>query len=242
MLTRFTETEIESALASRAKTGHDGWLFLHARKKRRYHDGYSGGDSRETHVNVFVQKALGVFTGWTGDGPWRSKSVLAALAVVVVGLGFWCSDIKSKPSHNDTNNAAAHAPGVTASQPDGAPTGPHWNWSKPFPFYVRMGASYVAGFCLGWLFRRVLRLILVVSALAIALLAYGKLAGCDMTRPQEQIKHGSEWAQHEASAKMDYLKHLLPSATTGGIGVFWGFRRRSKATVSEPATDQELRC
>ena len=84
-------------------------------------------------MNVFVQKALGVFTDWSGDGPWRSKSVLAALALVVVGLGFWFSDLKNNPVPNETSNLVTNAPGVTPPNPAGAPASSHWNWSKPFP-------------------------------------------------------------------------------------------------------------
>jgi uncharacterized membrane protein (Fun14 family) len=178
--------------------------------------------------------------GWTGDGPWRSKSVLAALAVVLAGTGLWFSDIKSGPPQNVAGNAAVtNAPGITLTNTTGAPAGTHWNWSKPFPFYVRMGASYVAGFCLGWIFRRVLRLILVISALAVALLVYGKLTGCDITRTQEQMKRGNEWAQHEATAAKAYLKQMLPSATAGGVGIFLGFRRRGKTPAPEPAASPE---
>jgi uncharacterized membrane protein (Fun14 family) len=180
-------------------------------------------------VNGFVQKTLGVFTGWTGDGPWRFKSVLAALVVVVVGLGFWYSDIKNGPPQSETDKTAPTAPAIAS------PSDAHWNWSKPFPISVRLGASYVAGFCIGWLFRRVLRLIVVVGALAIALLAYGKLTGCDMTRTQEQVKRGGEWAQHEATEAESYLKHLLPSAAVGGVGIFLGFRRRSQTNAAGPS-------
>lgn len=185
-------------------------------------------------MNVFVQKALGVFTGWSGDGPWRSKSVLAVLVVVVVGLGFWFSDIKNNPPPNVTSTVMTNAPGVTPSSTASAPVGSHWNWSKPFPFYVPVGTSYVAGFCIGWFFRKLTRLILVVSALVIALLAYGKLAGCDMTHTQEQVKRGGERAQHETTTAENYLKHMLPSATAGGVGVFLGFRRRSKVSTAKP--------
>ena len=97
-----------------------------------------------------------------------------------------------------------------------------------------MGASCVAGFCVGWFFRKLTRLILVVGALVIALLAYGKLAGCDTTHAQEQVKRGGEWAQHEATAAEDYFKRLLPSATGGGAGIFLGFRRRNKASAAKP--------
>lgn len=185
-------------------------------------------------MNVFVQKAQGVITGWAGDGPWRSKSVLAALAVVVAGLGLWCSDIKNCPPQNESNIAVTNAPGIPQAGTAGAPAGAHWNWSKPFPHYVRMGASYVAGFCLGWLFRKLTRLILVVSALAIALLGYGKITGCNTTHEREEVKRGGEWAQYEAATAENHLMHLLPSATTGGAGIFLGFRRRSKMATPVP--------
>jgi uncharacterized membrane protein (Fun14 family) len=96
-----------------------------------------------------------------------------------------------------------------------------------------MGASYVAGFCIGWFFRKLTRLILVVGGLVIALLAFGKFAGCDTTHTQEQVKRDTEWAQHEAATAKDYFEHLLPSATTGGVGIFLGYRRRNKAGVVE---------
>jgi uncharacterized membrane protein (Fun14 family) len=210
------------------------------RQSRRETEGgidrrYSGGDSGEKSMNVFVQKGRGIFAGWAADGPWRSKSVLAAVAVALVGLGFWFSDIKNSPPQNETNNTVTNAPGITPQNPAGAPAGSHWNWSKPFPHYVRMGVSYAAGFCIGWFFRKLTRLIVVLSALVIALIAFGKFAGCDTTHTQEEVKRGGEWAQHEEAAAEHYLKNLLPSATAGGIGTILGYRRRSKTGAPKPA-------
>jgi uncharacterized membrane protein (Fun14 family) len=186
-------------------------------------------------VNVFIQKASGAFTGWLGDGPWRAKSILAALAVVIAGVGIWFHGLSSNPPAGETRSAITSSSVTTPSSTASTPAGSHRNWSKPFPFYVRMSASYVAGFCIGWFFRKLTRLILVVVALVVALLALGKFAGCDTTRMQEQVKRDGEWAQHETTTAENYLRHVLPSATTGGVGVFLGFRRRSKAGTSEPA-------
>jgi uncharacterized membrane protein (Fun14 family) len=141
---------------------------------------------------------------------------------------------QEQPAAKRNNKAATNALSITSPNPSSALAGAHWNWSKPFPIYGRMGASYVAGFCIGWFFRKLTRLILVVSALVIALLAYGKLAGCDMTHTQEQVKRGGERAQHETTTAENYLKHMLPSATAGGVGVFLGFRRRSKVSTAKP--------
>lgn len=181
-------------------------------------------------MNTTFSKSLGVLTGWFGDGPWRSKTVLAALALVVIGTGFWFSDIKSGPPQGAVTDAPALAP----TDPTATPAETHRDWKKPFPWYAKVSASYVAGFCIGWFFRKLIRLVLIVGALAIGLLMFGKYAGCDATRAREQVKRGSEWAQRETTAMKDYLKQLLPSATAGGVGTFWGFRRRGKASDPKP--------
>ncbi|HEV2435484.1 MAG TPA: hypothetical protein VG077_05745 [Verrucomicrobiae bacterium] len=180
-------------------------------------------------VQAFLQKASGILINRISDGPWRSKSVLAALAVVVAGLGIWVSEIKNGPTQSEAGSTVAPAPAVTP------PATGHWNWSKPFPFYVPMGVSYAAGFCIGWVFRRLIRIILAFTALVITLLALGKFAGCDVTPAQERVKHTSNWVQQEATTAKDYLQHLLPSVGAGGVGTFLGFRRRGKAAAARPA-------
>jgi hypothetical protein len=187
-------------------------------------------------VNDSCQQTSSVFAGWFENGPWRSKTVLVALAVTIVGLWFWYSSVKNSPPQIESDKAKAKttepAPsGAADASPATAPS----KWSKPFPGYVRMSVSYVAGYCIGWLFRKVVRLILVVFALAIVLLAYGKFAGFDLKHTQEQVKRGGEWAQHEATTAENYLKHLLPSAAAGGVGTFAGFLRRNRVRETKPA-------
>ena len=184
-------------------------------------------------MNESPSKAFSTFTAFFGDGPWRSKSVLAALAAVVVGLGSWVADLRKDPTQNETKSAPASVPAIaspnaTAGAP--APTSGQADGRKSVPPYVPFCASYAAAYCIGWLFRKLMRLIAVTSAVVVALLAYGKFAGWDLTRTREQVQRGSEWARHETAETRDYLLHLLPSAVGGGAGVFLGFRRRSKAT------------
>ena len=188
-------------------------------------------------MKPFLQEAGGILSHQAGDAPWSSKSVLAALAVIVIGLGVWCSGLKHSPQ-NDRSLGVTNAPGPAPTGSLDAPGKSDGNWSKPFPGYVRMGVSYVAGFCLGWFFRKLTRLIVVVGALAIALLAYGKLAGCDMTRAQEQVKRGRRvGTARNRRQQRDYLRHVLPSATAGGVGTFLGFRRRGQATAPAKPVD-----
>jgi len=181
-------------------------------------------------MNANEQKTRRALTSWAADGPWRAKSVLAALGAVLVGLGIWISDLKTAPPPSKPGNS----PPAAQTAAPANPTGGQWNWARPFPAYVRLGASYVAGFCIGWFFRKMTRLIMLVVALLLALLAYGKYAGIDTTRAQEEVKRGGQWAQHEATVAENYLKHLLPSAAGGGVGTLLGFRRRNKTAGPVP--------
>ena len=185
-------------------------------------------------MNTTIPKVLGFFTGWLSNGPWRSKSFWAALAVAMVGMGFWVSDIRKGPPPNQTATAPANTSTVTPSNPAASPAVTDWNWRKSFPWYVNLSGSYVLGFCIGWFFRKLLQLAVVVVALAIALLAFGKYVGWDTAQVQQEVKRGGEWARHEATAGEDYLKRLLPSASGGAVGTILGFRRRGKAVPREP--------
>jgi uncharacterized membrane protein (Fun14 family) len=196
-----------------------------------------GVKSKAQSVKAILQTALGILANWIGEGPWRSKSVLGALAVAALGLGFWFSGIQNAPPQNEANRVVTNAPAINPADTTTPPAERHWDWSKSFPFYVRLAASYVAGFCLGWFFRKLKRLVVVAVALVIALLALGKFAGCDTTQTQERVKRSSEWMQQEVTSAENQVKNMLPSAGAGGIGVCLGFRRRSKAAAPEKPAD-----
>lgn len=159
---------------------------------------------------------LGVLVGGSAGGPWRSRSVLAASAAVLVGLGLWFAD------------------GWRAHQvaPAGAPL--RDGFGQPMPGYVRVCASYVGGFVIGWLFRRFLRAAAVLTALALGGLALAARAGCDTRRTEQQMHAGEAWAEREAGKAHRWLTGLLPSATATGIGAWRGFRRRGHAALPKP--------
>lgn len=139
-------------------------------------------------VNTNAPKPLGVVASFFTDGPWRSKSVLAALAAVMVGGGVWFSGVRKSSSENAKDNVATNAPVVATAAPGDVANATRWDWSKRPPFYVPACASYVAGFCIGWFFRKVIRVVVIAGALVISLLALGRFAGCDIKPAQEQVK------------------------------------------------------
>jgi di/tricarboxylate transporter len=185
-------------------------------------------------MNRLTQNRFAGLTRWVSDGPWRSKSVIAAFLITVVGLLSWISNVRSDPTWDDATNVATNTSAVVSADPASGPPATQWNWQGHFPSYAKVSASYVAGCCIGWFFRRLTRLILVICALAITLLGFGKYAGLDTAPARDHVRRGTDWARHELAETTEYLKHALPSAAGGGIGLFMGFWRRRKTGGVEP--------
>ena len=155
--------------------------------------------------------AIGSVTNVFLDRPWRSKTVRVALLIVVVGMGFWLKrTFQGTPESN----------------------GIHFD--HPVPWYVRLAVSYIGGFLLGWTFRRFLKLTFLIVVAIVALLSVVKFAGCDASALRAKVEHEAETAKEKAAHERDYLKGLLPSSLAAGVGVFWGFWRRSRGLDQAP--------
>ena len=178
-------------------------------------------------MNNAPAKSIGLLASWFGNGPWRSKSVLIALLVVLVGGGFWLSEpkLKTDPEIGNASHLSPTEDNSRASEEQ----------SKPLPAYILVSASYVAGYCIGWFFRRVFRMLIFVVALAVGLLTLGRLTGYDLKPAQEQVKTAGTWAKRELDSVKEQLKRMLPSATGAGVGLFLGFRRRGRANPVTPS-------
>jgi uncharacterized membrane protein (Fun14 family) len=179
-------------------------------------------------MNPLVQRILAPVLGAaaaSGDGPWRARTVLLAFFVVVVGLGLWVRDA-AKGTAPPTPVHATTSAGQMAS-------GGGWDFSGPVPGYVRLCASYIGGFFIGWAFRRFIRIALALAGLAVLLAGLGKFGGCNTAPAETKVKERATWVQHEAAATRDYLNGLLPSTSAGVVGAFLGFRRKGKPVAPE---------
>ena len=157
--------------------------------------------------------------------PWKAKSVWAAFALALLGGGLWVNDsLKRQEAPADS------PPGVTrlAESPDVGGQEQTKVKARP-PATLRIGASYVGGFFLGWAFRRFVKATLLVSATAITLLFMAKKLGwfdVDWNSAETHVQHGLTWIQEEAAALKKFLTGYLPSAGAAAVGVFLGFRRK----------------
>ncbi len=162
--------------------------------------------------------AVGSFTRVFLDRPWRAKSVRAAALITLLGMAFWL-----KGAFQGDTAKPSDPPPPGATQPSGG-----WNFSKPIPGYVRLCVSYIGGFLLGWTFRRFVAVTFLITLFLVGLLGFGKYSGCDSSGLRERIGKQVHAARETAEHERDYLRGFLPSGTAAGLGVFWGFWRRSR--------------
>ena len=152
--------------------------------------------------------------------PWKAKSVWFALVLMLLGGGFWIKDRSqasdSSPPGGSSISESATSPAPSSLQPKS-------------PATFRFGASYLGGFFIGWTFRRFLKLSLLVSGAAIALVALGKKTGwldLDWNALEGHVQHSMAWVEGGAGSVKAFLTGFLPSAGAAGVGGFFGFRRK----------------
>jgi len=180
-------------------------------------------------LSLLSSNVCNTFAGWFSNGPWRAKSVWVALLVVLLGGALWLSQVSKGPAGGFNSGSGSEYVDSGSRSPVSS-----WDWSRPMPVYVALCLSYAGGYCVGWFFRRLLRMVFVVVGVAVALLAMGRLLGTDTEPVEQEIRGAGDWVRHEVGAWQDLLKQFLPSAAGGGVGVFLGFRRRGRTGTSSP--------
>jgi uncharacterized membrane protein (Fun14 family) len=98
------------------------------------------------------------------------------------------------------------------------------------PALARGGASYLAGFLIGWACRRAIKLTVLAASAILALIALLKSAGwidLNWSAVERDISQSLTWLHGEADSLKQLLTSYLPSAGAGAAGAFFGFRKKS---------------
>jgi uncharacterized membrane protein (Fun14 family) len=96
------------------------------------------------------------------------------------------------------------------------------------PALFRFGSSFIAGFFLGYAFRKFLKWSLLVSGAVLGCIFVLKKLGVfnlDWAGMEGHVSHSVSWAQGQAGAFKDFLTGYLPSAGAAFVGLFVGARR-----------------
>jgi uncharacterized membrane protein (Fun14 family) len=104
-----------------------------------------------------------------------------------------------------------------------------WLSNNMSPAVARLGASYLGGFFIGWLFRRFVKIAVLLAGVVIALVAGLKSTGwitLDWVGLEAQVHESVRALQRGAEGLKQVLSGYLPSAGAGTAGIFFGFRKK----------------
>jgi uncharacterized membrane protein (Fun14 family) len=105
------------------------------------------------------------------------------------------------------------------------------SWVADFssPAVAGIGGSYLAGFFMGWAFRRFLKMAALIAGGLLACIAVLEDTGwidLDWTAVETQISHAIAAVHQGAEGLKHILSGYLPSTGAGAVGMFFGFRKR----------------
>ncbi|NNE37152.1 MAG: hypothetical protein HKN08_02515 [Gammaproteobacteria bacterium] len=97
------------------------------------------------------------------------------------------------------------------------------------PALLVIGASYIGGFFLGWMFRRFVKTAALITGGIILLIGGLKSTGLialDWAAIEYSVNHSLSLFQEGAEGFKQILMGYLPSAGSGSAGIFFGFKRK----------------
>jgi uncharacterized membrane protein (Fun14 family) len=163
-----------------------------------------------------------------GPPLWKSKSLRLAVAMMLIGLVLW---MRSPSERGTVANDRSPDPALATSKLSGAPPAPGKSSSAlvpTSPALFRFGASYLGGFFIGWLFRKSLKLALLVGGAATVAIATAKHTGLinvNWAGIEAHVSHSLAWARDGLGAAKSFLTGYLPSTAAGFLGLYKGARR-----------------
>lgn len=166
------------------------------------------------------------------QGLWNSKTLILAAIIGAIGVVLSGYAYATRPAVQTTGGRSGDSAMTTGLSAKGsgatAPTFEQRIVDRAGPFMSKFGLSFVAGFFLGYAFKRFLKITAFVTGIALLGLFAAQKAGL-ITMPwnqvQEQLQSGVGWATEHATAYKDAAKAYLPSGVAGAVGIFMGFRR-----------------
>jgi uncharacterized membrane protein (Fun14 family) len=104
-----------------------------------------------------------------------------------------------------------------------------WVTDLTSPAVAGIGGSYLAGFFIGWAFRRFLRMAALIAAGLLACIAVLENTGwidLDWAAVETQTTHAIAAVHRGTEGIRHILSGYLPSTGAGAVGMFFGFRKR----------------
>lgn len=157
---------------------------------------------------------------------WKSKVVLAAGVMTVIGVGMWGYALATAPP-GAAGVDASMVSGFGAGTPSGdrAAAAPARLIDEASPAVLRFGLSFLVGCVLAYLFKKFIKVSLILAGLAAAAVYGLHRAGIiefDADAVRAAAARSFAWARGEASGFKDFVVGYLPSSLSACAGLAYG--------------------
>lgn len=146
------------------------------------------------------------------------------IAVTLLGIGLWVYAASTAPASQGGPPARALLP----SEP--APASSSMRFiDEAAPAVTRLGAGFLAAFCVGYALRRFVRLVSLLigtAILVVIVLVYYRVLVIAWTDVERHLAASFGWLKGEAAAFKTFLLGYLPATGAAAFGLYRGFRFR----------------
>ncbi len=159
---------------------------------------------------------------------WKSKSMLLAAAMTLVGLVMWLREPARPGTGSQAPPSGTPAMGNSLVSPSPSPTGAPPALQPTSPVLFRLGISYIGGFFLGWFCRKSFKTAMLLAGAAVVIIVVANhmgLMNLDWAALQEHVGQSLAWLKGEFGAIKQFVTGYLPSGAAGLVGLFMGLRR-----------------
>ncbi len=155
---------------------------------------------------------------------WRRGLLGLAITTTLGGTALWIYALVTAPK---AGTGVAGVAGLTEGG-GGAAVVDERLIAAAGPAVARFGGSFIVGYCLGFAFRKFLKLTaLLVGVAVVGAYALHRFQIVDLSPDQitDHVQRGLEWARGEAGQFKAFLLGYVPSGFAAAVGGFFGFRR-----------------
>ena len=154
---------------------------------------------------------------------WKSKALLLAGVITCIGLFLWHPWASGPaPKRNLPAGVSSLSESPSAGTTVEAPA------TSASPALFRFGASYLAGFFLGWFCRKSLKITLLLGGAAAIVIFFLQRTGridLEWSAIQAHLSQSLAWLHGELGALKHFVTGYLPSTGAALVGIFMGARR-----------------
>lgn len=159
---------------------------------------------------------------------WKSRTLRVMVLITVIGTAMWAYALATAAPVPATHHDPSLVAGLTSNSASTTAAAAPRLIDEAAPATFRFGLSFVVGFFLAWIFRRVLKVIILaagaITVLFLILRHFG-VVNLNFDALEGEVTHGVDVAREKATEFKSVILGYLPSGASATAGLVVGAKR-----------------